>query len=208
MKRWLTLSFGLHACFFGSLFLGRWTPFHPEPAPFLRVSLHMAPAPEEEAGPEPDAAPAASVVPQENSPEPEKKRPVEKPPEPSPSRADRKPSVSGDRKPGPASEPTVRVEGGSFPYAYYLNLIRLRIQENWSPPHRRTGGLESRTAQVGFTIHRDGRVSDVELEAQTGFYLFDQAALRAVMNAGRFPPPPGGMAQDLLKIHVTFEALP
>ncbi len=208
MKRWLTLSFGLHAFLFGLLFLGRRAPALPEPGLILRVSLHAAPAPAHEAAAEPDAAPSASLAVKPDEAEAAENRPVEKPPEPAAGREDRKPSLPEDPVPGTASEPAVRVEGGAFPYSYYLNLIQLRIQENWSPPYRRTGGRESRTAQVGFIIHRDGRVSDVELEAQTGFYLFDQAALRAVLNAGRFPPPPGGMTQDYLKIHVTFEALP
>ena len=208
MKRWLALSFCLHACLFGTFFLGRWKPFRPEPVEFLRVSLHAAPGRPQQAAPEQETAPSASVVSQEPVPEPAEKPPVEKTPEPAPARTERKPDIAGNGKPATASGPSVRVEGGSFPHAYYLNLIRIRIQENWSPPYRRTGGLESRTAQVGFTIHRDGHVSDAALEARTGFYLFDQAALRAVLNAGRFPPPPGGMTQDHLKIHVTFEALP
>lgn len=208
MKRWLTLSFGLHAFLFGLLFVGRRAPALPEPGLILRVSLHAATAPARETGEEPEAAPSASLAVKPDEAEAAENRPVEKPVEPAARHEDREPPLSGDRAPGTASGPAVRVEGGAFPHSYYLNLIQLRIQENWSPPYRRTGGRESRTAQVGFIIHRDGRVSDVELEAGTEFYLFDQAALRAVMNTGRFPPPPGGMTQDYLKIHVTFEALP
>ncbi|MDM7926732.1 MAG: TonB family protein [bacterium] len=208
MKRWLTVSFGLHAFLFGLLFVGRRAPALPEPGLILRVSLHAAPAPARETGPELEAVPAAALVVKPDEAEPENGRPVEKPSEPPADREERKPAPREEHVPGTATGPAVRVEGGAFPYSYYLNLIQLRIQENWSPPYRRTGGRESRTAQVGFIIHRDGRVSDVELEAGTEFYLFDQAALRAVMNAGRFPPPPGGMTQDYLKIHVTFEALP
>jgi len=104
--------------------------------------------------------------------------------------------------------PQIRIEGASFPFTYYLNLIRFRIQENWSPPYRRTGGAEKRTAQVVFNISKEGRVSGIFLEKETGYYLFDQAAIRAVFNSGSFPPLPGNFPDDKLRFHVEFEAIP
>jgi len=93
--------------------------------------------------------------------------------------------------------------GLNFPFPDYLKNIVNQIysrfaQQNWPP------ALE---ATVGFTIHRDGSVTDVVMLKQAGFYSFNLAARSAVVaaaNANVFGPLPKGWPSDQLEISFSF----
>ena len=101
----------------------------------------------------------------------------------------------------------VKVETENFPFAYYLALIRYRIQENWRPPVQNTGDRDKMTAIVGFRVLRDGRIQDVNLEMSSGRFLFDQAAQRAIHVMGNLPPLPDDFSGDHLTVHIEFESV-
>jgi protein TonB len=90
----------------------------------------------------------------------------------------------------PAPQGGVAVSAGQdFRFPPYLAIIRDKIVRNWNPP---PGAVEMK-ARVQFTIHRSGRVLDAKLEAGSGNFYFDQAAMRAVLASSPFPPLPEGV---------------
>ena len=101
----------------------------------------------------------------------------------------------------------VKVDTEDFPFAYYLSLIRYRIQENWHPPVQSTDWGRRMTAVVGFRVLRDGQVADVNLELSSKRFLFDQAAQRAIRAMGNLPPLPDEFAGDYLNVHIEFESV-
>jgi TonB family protein len=98
----------------------------------------------------------------------------------------------------------MKIEISNFPFAYYLNILKFRIQENWRPP---PGRSKRETAVVGFTISRQGKISKIVLEKSSGKHHFDQAAQRAVHYADPLPPLPSDFIEDFLSVHIEFEGL-
>lgn len=89
-----------------------------------------------------------------------------------------------------------------FPFAYYLATIKRKIAANWSVPGTAPGGLIF--CRVYFRISRSGSVESPGIETSSGNFLFDQSALRAVIQAGPLPPLPGGFSDDYLGVHFSF----
>lgn len=105
------------------------------------------------------------------------------------------------------SGPQVQVEGVTFPFNYYLELLHKRIQENWNPPFQREPEGKSITAVVVFRIERDGRIGDIRLEKKAGNFVYDQAVKRTIFNLGKLPPLPPEFEGEFLNLHVEFETL-
>jgi TonB family protein len=105
--------------------------------------------------------------------------------------------------PGFSSQLQLDIE--NFEFSYYLVAVRNKVSSNWSPP----AGLGTQTTRartvVYFRIMRNGRVGDAKTESQSGFVLFDQSALRAVLRSEPFPPLPGGFPGGSLGVHFGFE---
>jgi protein TonB len=57
------------------------------------------------------------------------------------------------------------------------------------PSRARRAGIQG-TAEIGFTVHRDGTVSAVTVLVSSGQESLDQAAVAAIHAAAPFPPPP------------------
>ncbi len=100
----------------------------------------------------------------------------------------------------------VKVDTKDFPFSYYLNLLRYRVQENWKPPYQSSGQAEKISAIVGFRVLRNGKIAEVAVETSSNKYLFDQAAQRAVYAAGPLPPLPEEFSGEQLTVHIEFEA--
>lgn len=101
----------------------------------------------------------------------------------------------------------VKVETEDFPFAYYLSLIRYRIQENWRPPYQTLGESDRMTAIVGFRVLRTGVLADVNLESSSNRFLYDQAAQRAIHSMGSLPPLPEEFSGEYLTVHIEFESV-
>ena len=100
----------------------------------------------------------------------------------------------------------LKLDTKDFPFSYYLNFLKKRIQDNWHPPYQSSDPGSTLKVTIGFRILRDGRLTEVKLESSSGFFMFDQAAQRAVYSANRMPPLPEGYLDEFLTIHLEFES--
>jgi protein TonB len=89
-----------------------------------------------------------------------------------------------------------------FPFAYYLATIKRKIAANWRVPGTAQGGAIH--CRVYFTINKSGSLDPPVVETSSGNFLFDQAAVRAVIQASPLPPLPGGFTDDYLGVHFSF----
>jgi protein TonB len=71
-------------------------------------------------------------------------------------------------------------------YDYIQRRIRDRLAY---PAQARRAGIQG-TAELAFTIHEDGRVSDVKIVISSGSDLLDAAAVESIHAASPFKPPP------------------
>jgi protein TonB len=184
-----------------------------EPAPLVyAVNLVAAPAP----GPAPRRAveTATPTAPPEEAPPERARETAPTPPREAPRQPVREdptlPTKSAvaplpNERPSTGSDQlTFRQEGLRFPYPEYLENIVTQIRKRWVNP---TGpGLRLR-AEVAFTIHRDGTVTDIQYIRQSGQLLFDSNALGAVERAARdgaFGQLPSGWNGESLPISFSF----
>jgi protein TonB len=98
----------------------------------------------------------------------------------------------------------VTLQASDFPFTLYLQTVQRKIHERWTPPPREAGGR----AVIVFEINRDGSVGRPMVEDSSGDPQYDQAALRAVIDANPFPPLPEGFRESILKIHLGFDFAP
>jgi len=92
---------------------------------------------------------------------------------------------------------------GSFPYAYYIDIIKNRVSSRWI-----TGTLEYNLKKeysviVSFQILRTGIIRNINIEKSSGIDSLDTSAIRAVKNS-RFPPLPQGYEDNYLSVLVQF----
>jgi len=122
--------------------------------------------------------------------------------------------ASGSGIPGPAAGISGGPGGGagflddvSFQYGWYLSTISSNLSRNWSPPLKPDLHRTLR-AVIHFQIHRDGSLSDIELEQPSGDADLDRAALRAVRDSNPLPPLPYQYGKDFLGVHFFFDLKP
>jgi protein TonB len=94
----------------------------------------------------------------------------------------------------------ISMSASDFPFMWYLQTIQRKVNEKWSPPARSA----ETNAVVVFEIGRDGQLRNPAVERSSGDTLYDQAALRAIVEAHPFPPLPDEFKQPALKIHLGF----
>lgn len=159
---------------------------------------------------------AATLAPAERRPEPTPEETVEEeaPPEPEAkekipdpeSEPDRPAQTSRERAtPGPdmgretGLDLPVTLEGRPFEFPWYLEQLVSKIERNWRP----TSNTLSTT--VHFRIERNGRLRDIEIAEESGNFLFDQAARRAVEASAPMPPLPDEYDGDYLGVYFQFD---
>jgi protein TonB len=230
LRRALLVSAALHALAIVALVVWRTTPPLSRP-PAYRVELVGAPSGARQMGvvspPNPAPAPATA----EPAPAPaaaEKITPKEKaiakkakvaPPKATPNVAKTRdaakktaaknakaaPAVAGSGAKGGkgADVANIRFDGIDFPYPGYLtNIVRL-IKLNF--PEQPPGS--TLRAELRFTIHRDGSVTDIDVMKRSGNASFDLNAMGAVEAAGArrgFGALPAGFPDDVLIVYFTF----
>ena len=86
-----------------------------------------------------------------------------------------------------------------FPYAYYLRQIAGKIREKWDGR-----AIPGQQPAVVFEIGRDGRLNQVTIDKSSGNAYYDQVALRAINDAGPFPPLPDDFKKPVLRIGLQF----
>jgi len=73
--------------------------------------------------------------------------------------------------------------------AWKLQVVGLLERSKGYPPAAWARGEEG-TAQVAFTLDREGRVTEIHIARSSGFQALDDDAFQMVMRAQPFPPPP------------------
>jgi periplasmic protein TonB len=104
-----------------------------------------------------------------------------------------------------ATKGSISLDVADFPFTYYLRQIHTKIGERWAPPRSSTGGGER--VVVLFEIGRQGEVQEekVTIEKSSNNPLYDQAAVRAVIDARPFPPLPADFKGGSLRVHFGFD---
>jgi TonB family protein len=206
MRSSVIISLFLHIILIG--FVIGWSsvsPRWPRKIEVYRVALVRPPAPKKEL-----TMKESSPKPVPPSPQPVKKAPEVKS-RPQPKSVSTKPAVKNEiAAPAPqesSQSSQLTVDTKDFPYSYYLNLLRYRVEENWNPPYQGSQKNQKISAIVGFKILRNGKITAVTVETSSERFLFDQAALRAIHAAGPLPPLPEEFSGDDLGVHIEFEAL-
>jgi TonB family protein len=134
-------------------------------------------------------------------------------PAPEVSTPDSKPSPA-DSPPTPPQKMAIRTDGPPvtgmvsadpplFQFPYYLTQVEEMINRKWSPPTVMLPDAKM-AVMVHFRINKRGEITVVEVEKSSGNDFFDQAALRAVYEAKRFPPFPPGLTEEALNVHYRF----
>lgn len=173
-----------------------------------------------EATPPPKEEPAPKQTqpepePEEMPPPPEKPKPKPKPKPPEKPKVAKKtiPSTDIEKTAEPQEAPVpedtdqmatgdIMLDGQDFPFAYYLVTMKRKIAALWRV--QGASSSEPRYCRVNFRVGRNGSIQSPSIEMSSGNFLFDQAALRAVVQASPLPPLPGGFADDYLGVHFSF----
>jgi protein TonB len=166
--------------------------------------------------PQQEQVPPPEPKPQEVTPPPEEemKAPPEKPkkkkPEPKPpkkevpttqlERVDDPDQQTGQDSPPATGDVALDVE--DFPFAYYIAAMKRKIAAYWRVPG--ASGTTSLYCRVYFRVGKGGAIESPNVEESSGSFLFDQAALRAVVQASPLPPLPREFTDDYLGVHFSF----
>jgi TonB family protein len=153
-------------------------PRRPEPRPEEEV--------EEESPPEPEAK--EKIPDPEREPEPTRQQPTRETPTPGPEMG---------RETG--LDLPVTLEGRPFEFPWYLEQLVRKIERNWRPTSN------TLRASVYFRIARNGRISEIEVAEESGNFLFDQSARRAVEASAPMPPLPDEYDGDFLGVYFDFD---
>jgi TonB family protein len=153
-------------------------PRRPEPRPEEEVV--------EETPPEPEAL--------EKIPDPERDP---EPPREQPERVTPRAGPEAGRETG--LDLPVTLEGRPFEFPWYLEQLVRKIERNWRP------SSNTLRATVYFRIARNGRISDIRIAEESGNFLFDQSARRAVEASAPMPPLPGEYDGDFLGVYFDFD---
>jgi protein TonB len=160
--------------------------------------------------PPPPPQPATSAPPARAPEPPPVAAPQVPPPAPPAAAVVARPGVEPMRLGRPdATVPTtgsISLDVADFPFTYYLRQIQAKISERWTPPRAAAAGGER--AIILFEIGRDGTIREPKVERESGNALYDQSALRAVMEASPFPPLPPEFKAPSLRVHFGFEFRP
>lgn len=140
------------------------------------------------------------LVPPTKKPKPEKKPPP--PPKTVPSTQIEPPEQATDQgEDEGATTGDMALDVEDFPFAYYLTTVKRKIAANWQVPGTSREAVHCR---VYFRITRSGAIASPAVETSSGNFLFDQAALRAVVQANPLPPLPAGFGDEYLGVHFSF----
>ena len=82
----------------------------------------------------------------------------------------------------------------------YIATMLVRIRTAWT----RNQGANGQTL-VKFTIQRDGKLTNVEVERPSGTTTLDIAAMRAVLTTGMLTPLPDAFPNPTLTVHLNFQ---
>jgi periplasmic protein TonB len=88
-------------------------------------------------------------------------------------------------------------------FGAYADLVVQRVTEKWQT--NGLAGLRLPMAVITFDILRDGSVKNAQIMQRSGNSTLDYSALRAVMDAGPFPPLPAGYSGSSTNVELRFQ---
>jgi TonB family protein len=92
------------------------------------------------------------------------------------------------------------VEAGDFCCPEYLATMVSLIAQHWNQFQQVPG-----ETVMKFTIRRDGRITDIELERSSGYLALDLAARRALEVTAQLPALPAEFPEPRLIVHLSFQ---
>ncbi|MBI1734067.1 MAG: TonB family protein [Candidatus Rokubacteria bacterium] len=89
----------------------------------------------------------------------------------------------------------------NFPYAWYVKIIHDKITERWDPY-----ALPGQQPLISFEIGRNGQVDPgkIRVAQSSGNRNYDKVAMRAIAEAGPFPPVPDEFKDQLVTVNIQF----
>ena len=121
------------------------------------------------------------------------------------------PTEARPAPPPPAGTPTGSTSGTGvrtldvtdFPHAWYLRQVLTKVEAAW----QRQGQIAEPPQKplVVVEIQRDGSIATPRIEKSSGNAFYDQAALRAIMEAKPFPPLPKEWTRPTLGVMFSFD---
>jgi TonB family protein len=176
----------------------------PPPRPREALALPAAPARSAQLPPRPPALPRAGE--RELPPIASAARPT-----PPPATEPQRPAEAPPAAPAPVGQVTGSTAGSGaltldvsdFPHAWYLRQVLRKVEEQWQRQ-----GLTQEPAQkpmVVVEIQRNGTIPMPRVEKTSGNAFYDQAALRAIMDASPFPELPRDWPKPVLRVMFRFD---
>ncbi|MGA3035351.1 MAG: TonB family protein [Terracidiphilus sp.] len=103
-------------------------------------------------------------------------------------------------QPGAIGQTTVGDNNFASLYPWYVDQINRTMQQNWNK-----GQVDSRTPKgarifMVFTIHRDGSVTELQLDRSSGSPTLDRSCLLAAQRVSTFGNLPAAYNQNMLKV--------
>ena len=107
---------------------------------------------------------------------------------------------------------TTLVNSRSFKYWDFFQRMRDQVRREWSPaetyrrrdPYGKVYGRRDRYTVLGVVLDDKGRILRAEVLRESGLPFLDGEAIRAMQNAGPFPNPPAGLADEKGRISFRF----
>lgn len=88
-------------------------------------------------------------------------------------------------------------------FGAYADLVVQRVTQKWQTSG--LAGLHLPMAVITFDISRDGSVKNPQIAQRSGNSTLDYSALRAVMDAGPFPPLPSNYSGSSTSVELRFQ---
>jgi TonB family protein len=82
---------------------------------------------------------------------------------------------------------------------YLTTMIQL-IQANWAGKQSVAG-----ETMMKFTIQRDGRLTNIQMERSSGYFALDQTSQRSLLLTRQLPPLPAAFTEPTLTVHLNFQ---
>ena len=136
-----------------------------------------------------------------SEPRPAPARPV--PDQPVAARPAPPPAPLGQATGSTVGSGALTLDVSDFPHAWYLRQVLRKVEEQWQ---RR--GLTQEPVEkplVVVEIQRNGSVQMPRIERSSGNAYYDQAALRAIMDASPFPELPRDWTRPVLRVMFRFD---
>ncbi len=98
-------------------------------------------------------------------------------------------------------------QGGDFGsrFPWYVQAVQRRISSNWLESTIDPSVAYAPRVIITFTILRDGRVTNIQIQRSSNIYSVDSSAVRAVQSSSPLQPLPGAYAGSEVNVQFWFD---